>query len=713
MPSPYLSKSDFKVGYDCAAKLRYKKARYPSNLDDNDYIQFLADGGFMIELLAKAKFPGGLDLVDERDQLRAFARTREALVASERVVIYEAAAFHERRLARIDILRREGDTLHLIEVKSSSVRSDEPDGEASDGNDALEEFLLKRAGGLLEPNAKWMPYLLDVTFQWMVLQAAFAPGTFHPGTFPPGTAPSGTFPPGTARSGTVPPGTVPPGDLAGIKHFKAWLCLVDKSAVARDCETLARFDLKPRAGDTPDAPRQRPLVRYLGDTQDLLDSKLVTLRDVTPIAQHLLPRVQARAAELLALIRPDGTVAPSPVMLDQQYRLCRSCEYRLSGPAATEAAAKGRHGFAECWGTLAATPHHILDLHRVTQIATKSNPDPVAALLCRGRASLLDLDKTDLGKEGPRRDRRLLQWTHSQGAGSEYLPATLRQTLAAHRPTPEAPLHFLDFEACNVALPHHAGLHPYERVAFQFSCHSLRSDEPEDRPLPRSVHTAWLNTDRAFPNFRFARALRDCLGETGIVYVWSPFEQSTLKAVLQQLHAALAAAPSGAPLPDGAGTPEEARDLAAWIDRLLGQETLVGKNRKRVSPRIRDLHALALEHYFHPEMAGRTSIKLVLPAIWRNAPAVHRHPWFTEYLQIGDDGRPLDPYKTLNPLPLGESAADEDVVADGSGAIRIYQDLLFRTDATPEYTNNRRALLEQYCKLDTAAMMMIWRHWRG
>lgn len=699
MPSPYLSKSDFKVGYDCAAKLRYKKARYPSNLDDNDYIQFLADGGFMIELLAKAKFPGGLDLVDERDQLRAFARTREALVASERVVIYEAAAFHERRLARIDILRREGDTLHLIEVKSSSVRSDEPDGDASDGNDALEEFLRKqRAGGLPEPTAKWMPYLLDVTFQWMVLQAAFAPRICPPGASPSSTAPSGT---------------VPSEDLPGIKHFKAWLCLVDKSAVARDCETLARFDLKPRAGDTPDAPRQRPLVRYLGDTHDLLDSKLVTLRDVTPIAQHLLQRVQARAAELLALIQPDGTVAPTPVMLDQQYRLCRSCEYRLSGPAATEATAKGQHGFAECWGPLATTPQHILDLHRVTQIATKNNPDPVAALLHRGRASLLDLDETDLGKEGPRRDRRLLQWTHSRGAGSEHLPDTLRQALAAHRPTPEAPLHFLDFEACNVALPHHAGLHPYERIAFQFSCHTLRGNEPEDRPLPASAHTAWLNTDRAFPNFRFARALRDCLGETGIVYVWSPFEQSTLKAVLQQLHAALAATPAGASLPDAAGTPDEARDLAAWIDRLLGPETLVARKPKRVSPRIRDLHALALEHYFHPEMAGRTSIKVVLPAIWRNAPAVHRHRWFAEYLQIGDDGRPLDPYKTLPRLPLGEGQADDDVVSDGSGAIRIYQDLLFRTDATREYTANRRTLLEQYCKLDTAAMMMIWRHWRG
>jgi hypothetical protein len=38
----------------------------------------------------------------------------------------------------------------------------------------------------------------------------------------------------------------------------------------------------------------------------------------------------------------------------------------------------------------------------------------------------------------------------------------------------------------------------------------------------------------------------------------------------------------------------------------------------------------------------------------------------------------------------------------------------FRGHVTPlEHTANRRQLLEQYCRLDTAAMLMIWRHWRG
>ena len=54
----------------------------------------------------------------------------------------------------------------------------------------------------------------------------------------------------------------------------------------------------------------------------------------------------------------------------------------------------------------------------------------------------------------------------------------------------------------------------------------------------------------------------------------------------------------------------------AWLDRLLGPEDHEGRRR---SLRIRDLHQLALRHYFHPRMGGRISIKMVLPAVWAGA----------------------------------------------------------------------------------------------
>jgi hypothetical protein len=38
MPSPYLSKSDFKACCDCRTKLLFRKRGYATNLDENEYL---------------------------------------------------------------------------------------------------------------------------------------------------------------------------------------------------------------------------------------------------------------------------------------------------------------------------------------------------------------------------------------------------------------------------------------------------------------------------------------------------------------------------------------------------------------------------------------------------------------------------------------------------------------------------------------------------
>jgi hypothetical protein len=74
----------------------------------------------MVETLAKAQYPQGIDLLEERDPRRAFERTRELIESAENSVIFEGAALFGKFYARVDILRRDGKTLHLIEVKPSS-----------------------------------------------------------------------------------------------------------------------------------------------------------------------------------------------------------------------------------------------------------------------------------------------------------------------------------------------------------------------------------------------------------------------------------------------------------------------------------------------------------------------------------------------------------------------------------------------------------------
>ena len=58
----YLSKSDFKVAQTCPTKLFYKKNGYPSANQENDYLMMLADGGYMVEKIAKLLHPEGKDM---------------------------------------------------------------------------------------------------------------------------------------------------------------------------------------------------------------------------------------------------------------------------------------------------------------------------------------------------------------------------------------------------------------------------------------------------------------------------------------------------------------------------------------------------------------------------------------------------------------------------------------------------------------------------
>lgn len=631
----YLTKSDFKACVDCPTRLHYRKAKFPSAKDDNEYLQFLADGGFMVEFLAKARFADSVDLVDLRDPAAAFERTKALLAGNERIAIFEAAANHGVYHVRTDILAKDGKVIRLIEVKSSSIDTrseDEPDSDEEE-NDATAAFFTKR--GPRRVTSRWLPYLQDLTFQTLVLEAAFPEYTVQP-----------------------------------------FLAVVDKSQVATEAETLGQFTLsKVKTG--PADKRPRPEVSYVGNSEQLAASKLIAVLDAKEAVESLRASVTEAAAQMAQSLTPTGATRREPV-LAELYRTCRDCEFRV-------AVAGKPSGFDVCWNRFPATTSHILDLHRVGQIGSGPK-DPVPALLASGTASFLSLRSDQLGNPGAWATRRLLQWEGTR-SGNVWQAPELRKTLEAHAANPGYPLHFIDFEACNISLPHHAGLHPYERVAFQWSCHTVSAAGVVS-------HAGWLNDQRAFPNFEFARTLRSCIGDVGTVYVWSNYEQVTLRKVLEQLRAA-----------EIRGLGDYDANLAQWLESVLGPADDEGKRRN--SPRIRDLHDLTYAHYFHPAMKGRTSIKVVLPAIWQADERLRSHPLFRGYVKI-ENGKSLDPYKALPALPLG---VDSVAVREGTGAIRIYQDLIFNQDVSNR--ENRRELLWQYCQLDTAAMLMIWMHWQG
>lgn len=152
----HLSKSDFKIARTCGTKLYYKKLRYPSSQDEDPYLEFLADGGYMVETIAKLLFPDGREIeFDSSDE--AAALTHEAL-KQENVTLFEATFMMGQLLARVDILEKRGNRFQLIEVKAIGFNSQKVDG--------LSPFRGKRG----DISSKWQPYLEDVAFQTHILR---------------------------------------------------------------------------------------------------------------------------------------------------------------------------------------------------------------------------------------------------------------------------------------------------------------------------------------------------------------------------------------------------------------------------------------------------------------------------------------------------------------------------------------------------------------
>ena len=136
----------------------------------------------------------------------------------------------------------------------------------------------------------------------------------------------------------------------------------------------------------------------------------------------------------------------------------------------------------------------------------------------------------------------------------------------------EYPIYFLDFETFDPALPLYVGTHPYHILPFQWSCHIM--DESGD-----IKHEEFLNDSSDDPREPFARSLIKMLGDSGSIVVYSSFEATRIKELIEALP-----------------------HLSDSLSALLGG-------------RIVDLWKIVKEHCYHPDFHGSFSIKAVLPAL--------------------------------------------------------------------------------------------------
>jgi hypothetical protein len=162
-----LSKSDFMLARECPPKLFYKKKKYPSSDDGNEYLQHLARGGYMVGKLATLLYQGGIQIDAGRNYDSACAQTMEHLKKKD-VILFEAAIMSQSKIIRIDILQKKGNKINLIEVKSKSWDSiGDPE---------------KQKKAMMDD------YIEDVAYQYLVLKEAYPEFQITPYLFLPDKA---------------------------------------------------------------------------------------------------------------------------------------------------------------------------------------------------------------------------------------------------------------------------------------------------------------------------------------------------------------------------------------------------------------------------------------------------------------------------------------------------------------------------------------------
>ena len=142
-----------------------------------------------------------------------------------------------------------------------------------------------------------------------------------------------------------------------------------------------------------------------------------------------------------------------------------------------------------------------------------------------------------------------------------------------HLATLSRPLHFLDFETMNPAVPPYNGLRPYQQTPFQFS---IRADDENGGMR----HVEYLGDGVNDPRLKLVKQLSAAIGPKGSVVAYNArFESKALE--------------------------EMAEAFPEFADALNG-----------IRERLWDLYVpFEKRYYVHPAFRGGASIKDVLPAL--------------------------------------------------------------------------------------------------
>ena len=367
---------------------------------------------------------------------------------------------------------------------------------------------------------------------------------------------------------------------------------------------------------------------------------------------------------------------------------CKNCEFRISDRQKKEF---GNSGFDECWEDQKQTANgqarHVFNL-----IGPGTQKLVEEAVFYQQNVDDSNLPSVGeiVQRNGKISEKMRQSLQVHQSKGTEVPAEIMRPPLCKELRRWRYPLHFLDFEAGNYAVPIRRGRPPYHLIVFQFSCHTLHQDGSWK-------HHQWIDDfSSEYPNYELVRRLMKVPNiNDGTIVQYSNFERNALKIIRRELQEEAEVIP-------------DSKWLIQWIEEIIQRND----SSHSQPPYVADMSRQVRHFYYNKEMGSSLSIKDVLQSVM-NQSAYLKEKYSQPYSSSNFDdiiwwqsenGKAQSPYDILQ-------KSGNSTVGRGTEAMVLYGKLI-ADNMTKKEQDARRASLLRYCELDTLAMLMIYQHWK-
>lgn len=648
----YLTKSRFKLALECETKLFYtNKKEYCNQNVEDAFLMALAEGGFQVGELAKCYYPEGV-MINEMDYETSVLKTNQ-LLTRENAIIFEAAVVFENLFARIDILKKNGNELHLIEVKSKSF-----------GGLDQNHFLKKTSA---EVATSWRPYIFDVAFQKLIMMKAFPD-----------------------------------------HKINSYLMLTDKNSVASVDGLNQFFKIVKENG-------RSSVMAATGIDDEKLGDKILIEVKVDDIIQNIYDGNDFSERDdmsfenwifyLAKKYQNDEKITP---ILTKN---CKACEFHCNDSNSDK-----KSGFKECWSEVLGWKENDFQKPSMLDVwnFSKKNELLDQGKFFMEDLSENDIEVRPTADNCLSNTER--QWLQIEKTRSNDTSPYLNiEGLRAEVESWKFPLHFIDFETTSVAIPFYKGFHPYEGVAFQFSHHKVDADgcishegeyiNIEKGKFPnfefiRALKIQLENDEGTI--FRYHNH-----ENTYLNMIYNQLLGSSNNDVPDKLEL-MTFIRSITYYKDDKGNkihgPRDMVDLYQVVKKYYYHIDMGGSiSLKYVLPAVLNSSKYLQEKYSKPIYGSNKGLSSINYTDWT-------------WIQFDVKGKVKNPYDTLPSLfpdlteeQLTNLMTDKNYLKEGGSAMMAYARMQFSEMKDYEFEDLKNGLL-RYCELDTFAMVLVWEY---